>query len=172
MANENKFLDATGVQHLWSKISMEDYPNNETLIAVINAIDESKADKDTLNDYYLKTEADSLHTEVLEYVDTEIAALVNAAPETLDTIGELAAAFEENQDMIATLDAAITTKANQADLETTQNSVSTNTTNIATLQSQVLSDSLIVADAITGALYTIQIQNGQLVSFPVEEQVT
>lgn len=44
MANEKKFLDSTGVRHLWSKISMEDYPNNETLIAVINAIDESKAD--------------------------------------------------------------------------------------------------------------------------------
>ena len=141
-------------------------------IARTTYIDEQlaiKADKTTLDNYYLKTEADNLHTEVLEYVDTEIAALVNAAPETLDTIGELAAAFKENQDMIATLDAAITTKANQTDLETTQNSVSTNTTNIATLQSQVLSNSLIVADAITGALYTIQIQNGQLVSFPVEE---
>ena len=112
MVNENKFLDATGVQHLWSKISMEDYPNNETLIAVINAIDESKADKDTLNDYYLKTEADNLHIEVLEYVDTEIAALVNAAPETLDTIGELAAAFKENQDMVQTLNEAVTYKKN------------------------------------------------------------
>jgi hypothetical protein len=36
---EKKFLDAEGVKHLWSKISMEDYPNNETLIAVLNAID-------------------------------------------------------------------------------------------------------------------------------------
>jgi hypothetical protein len=34
-----KFLDADGIQFLWSKISMEDYPNNETLIAVLNAID-------------------------------------------------------------------------------------------------------------------------------------
>ena len=42
----NKFLDEKGVQHLWSKISMEDYPNNETLIAVLNAIDETKANKD------------------------------------------------------------------------------------------------------------------------------
>lgn len=44
----NKFLDEKGVQHLWSKISMEDYPNNETLIAVLNAIDETKANKDDL----------------------------------------------------------------------------------------------------------------------------
>ena len=40
-----KYLDATGVQYLWEKISMEDYPNNETLMAVINAIDETKANK-------------------------------------------------------------------------------------------------------------------------------
>ena len=38
-----KFLDEKGVQYLWSKISMEDYPNNETLIAVLNAIDQTKA---------------------------------------------------------------------------------------------------------------------------------
>lgn len=41
-----KYLDATGVQHLWKKISMEDYPNNETLAAILNAIDATKADKD------------------------------------------------------------------------------------------------------------------------------
>ena len=46
MADIKKYLDQEGVQHLWSKISMEDYPNNETLIAVINAIDETKANKD------------------------------------------------------------------------------------------------------------------------------
>ena len=44
-----KFLDAEGVKYLWSKISMEDYPNNETLIAVLNAIDQTKADKETLD---------------------------------------------------------------------------------------------------------------------------
>ena len=42
------FLDYEGVKHLWSKVSMKDYPNNETLAAVINAIDETKADKSEL----------------------------------------------------------------------------------------------------------------------------
>ena len=45
MTNKKKFLDQAGVEYLWSKIDMQDYPNNETLIAVINAIDENKADK-------------------------------------------------------------------------------------------------------------------------------
>ena len=70
-----------------------------------------------LSDYYLKTEADTLHTEIEDYVDNQVAALVNSAPETLDTLGELAAAFEENRDMVETLNEAITFKANQSDLD-------------------------------------------------------
>lgn len=49
MADYKKVLDQSGVQYLWSKILMEDYPNNDTLIAVLNAIDETKVDKETLN---------------------------------------------------------------------------------------------------------------------------
>lgn len=48
MSDVKKFLDYEGVQHLWSKINMQDYPNNETLINVINAIDETKADRSEL----------------------------------------------------------------------------------------------------------------------------
>lgn len=43
-----KFLDRNGLSYLWQKISMEDYPNNETLIAVLNAIDQTKANKDEI----------------------------------------------------------------------------------------------------------------------------
>jgi hypothetical protein len=34
------------------------------------------------------------------YVDEKVTALVNSAPDTLDTIGELAIAFQENDEMI------------------------------------------------------------------------
>ena len=47
-AQTKKFLDYEGVKYLWSKINMQDYPNNQTLINVINAIDETKADKSEL----------------------------------------------------------------------------------------------------------------------------
>lgn len=43
--DNKKFLDQEGVKYLWSKLSLKDYPNNETLVAVIEAIDETKADK-------------------------------------------------------------------------------------------------------------------------------
>jgi hypothetical protein len=59
MAGYKKVLDQSGVQYLWSKISMEDYPNNETLIAVINAIDETKANKDEIPTKTSQLENDS-----------------------------------------------------------------------------------------------------------------
>ena len=59
MFEEKKFLDQEGVKHLWSKISMEDYPNNETLIAVLNAIDQTKADKNEIPTLTSQLENDS-----------------------------------------------------------------------------------------------------------------
>lgn len=60
--DNKKYLDQEGIKYLWSKISLKDYPNNETLVAVIEAIDETKADKN--------------------YVQQEIAlALVSASSE-------------------------------------------------------------------------------------------
>lgn len=43
---EKKFLDANGLRVLWDKILEEDYTNNSILTAVINAIDEAKADRE------------------------------------------------------------------------------------------------------------------------------
>lgn len=168
---DHKFLNAEGLSYLWSKISMKDYPNNETLMAVINAIDETKADKSELpttpEEIGAEVAGAALESliEAKSYADTAIAALVNSAPETLDTLGELATAFQENADMVETLDAAVTNKAEKSDLENLAELVDINATNIESLQTQILPTSLILADAITGVSYTIQIQNGQLVSF-------
>ena len=49
-----KVLNEQGLQYLWNKLSLEDYPNNEVLMAVLNAIDETKADKSELNNYLTK----------------------------------------------------------------------------------------------------------------------
>ena len=43
-----KFIDRDGLKILWNQISLKDYPNNETLMAVIDAIDETKANKDEI----------------------------------------------------------------------------------------------------------------------------
>lgn len=163
MVDEKKFLDQNGVEYLWSQLSLEDYPNNETLIAILNAIDTTKADKTeiptltsqltndsdfigstTLDNYYNKTEVDEFHDTLENYVDSQVAALVNAAPETLDTLGELATAIQNNASVVEALDASITNKQDK------------------------ISDTLILVDTVTGLQHKIQIQNGQLVSFPVE----
>lgn len=60
MADQKKFLDAEGVKYLWSKINMQDYPNNETLMDVIEAIDETKADKDYVEMLYKALDANTL----------------------------------------------------------------------------------------------------------------
>ena len=73
-----KILDKSGVSYLFKKLSLQDYPNNETLISVLNAIDQEKQD--------------------------------------------------------------------------------------------VITDTIILTDTITGEKHKIQIQNGQLVSFPVSEE--
>ena len=98
-----------------------------------------------LSDYYTQAEVEVFHDEIKDYVDDEVAALVNAAPETLDTIGELAAAFAENKEVVDALDASITNKQDK------------------------VSDTLILVDTVTGKQHKLQIQNGQLVSFPIEE---
>lgn len=55
-----------------------------------------------LNSYYTKTQTDA-----------KIANLVNSAPETLDTLGELATAFQENKEVTDALNDAITNKADK-----------------------------------------------------------
>ena len=56
MADTKKFLDADGVKILYDLLSLQDYPNNDILMAVISAIDATKLDKNkmfvgTLDEY-------------------------------------------------------------------------------------------------------------------------
>lgn len=52
-----------------------------------------------------------------EYTDERIAALINGAPSTLDTLKEIADALVENDDVVQVLHDAIESKTDQADLE-------------------------------------------------------
>lgn len=87
-----KYLDQEGLTYLWKKLSLQDYPNNDTLVAVINAIDENKADKTT-------TEALQEAINVLNgtgegsvkyTVADAVATIVAQAPEDFDTLKEIA----------------------------------------------------------------------------------
>jgi hypothetical protein len=56
-------------------------------------------------------------------MDKKITALVNSAPETLDTLGELANAMETHSDAIEALEVIATSKATQSDLDKTNENV-------------------------------------------------
>lgn len=60
--------------------------------------------------------ADTALAEAKSYTDTKVSALVNGAPETLDTLGELASAMQDNDDAIAALETIAASKANASDL--------------------------------------------------------
>ena len=55
-------------------------------------------------------------TNAKSYTDTAIADLINGAPTTLDTLGEIATAMAENADVVKALNEAVGTKANMSDL--------------------------------------------------------
>lgn len=48
MSEPIKVLDAAGVKILFDLLSLQDYPNNDVLMAVINAIDTTKLDKNRI----------------------------------------------------------------------------------------------------------------------------
>lgn len=48
MSDVIKVLDANGVKALFDLLSLQDYPNNDVLMAVINAIDATKLDKNKI----------------------------------------------------------------------------------------------------------------------------
>ena len=93
-----KFLDINGLNYLWSKISLEDYPNNKILAAVIEAIDEEKADKTELEAYlkkedYIAGETDgtviaSMLIEMVYPVGSIYMSVNNTSPNILFGFGE------------------------------------------------------------------------------------
>ena len=58
-----------------------------------------------------------IYEQATGYTDQKIAGLINGAPSTLDTLGEIAAAMGENADVVEALETAIGTKANQTEME-------------------------------------------------------
>lgn len=68
----------------------------------------STAQQEALDAYYRQSTG---------YTDQKIADLIGGAPSTLDTLGEIADAMSDNQDVVAALNTAIGSKANQAEVK-------------------------------------------------------
>ena len=87
--------------------------------ASVSALDELKALVGTLPQ-------DATSTTVVEYVDEKVAALVDGAPDALDTLKELAAAIKNDANVVDTLNSAIGQKADKTALDELAALVETN----------------------------------------------
>lgn len=64
-----------------------------------------------------KDYTDANYQQSTGYTDQKIADLINGAPSTLDTLGEIAKAMADNEDVVKALEEAIGKKANQKEME-------------------------------------------------------
>lgn len=125
--HSNATTSASGFMSSDDKAALDEVVNlvgGEEVSSQINSAIATKADKDhthaiadvnglqaALDGKETSGAADSALTSAKSYTDTKISALINSAPTTLDTLGEIATAMEENADVVAALEAAIGTKA-------------------------------------------------------------
>ena len=64
-----------------------------------------------------KAYADGTYTQATGYTDEKIAALINGAPSTLDTLKEIADAMLENEGVVEALEAAVGSKASEVEYQ-------------------------------------------------------
>lgn len=113
-------------------------PDFDGLKARVIDVEEALEGKQPLGDYALKSELPSTDGFATEsYVDETVAGLVDSAPETLDTLNELAAALGDDPNFATTLAtqigeirAALTIDYNALAFNTSEIVFSSNTSNI------------------------------------------
>ena len=106
------YLDESGLSRLWNHIMTklggkyskpaDGIPASDLNAAVQTSLTKADTAIQSLDGYATET-----------FVENKVADLVNSAPETLDTLGELAAAFENNQEVVEALDGAISNKVDK-----------------------------------------------------------
>jgi hypothetical protein len=111
------FLDKEGFAHVWNNI-LERLNLRVPTSRTINGKPLSGDIVLTAEDIGADASGSSGTTleEAKRYTDAEIAALVNSAPETMDTLGELATLLAENEDAVDMLNDAIGSRALNSDL--------------------------------------------------------
>jgi tRNA A-37 threonylcarbamoyl transferase component Bud32 len=125
--------DADGIHTIAVTINGEKAATEKYVDETVAAIDipetdftgyakESYVDEAISNIEFPETDLTGYATET--YVDDKVADLVNSAPETLNTLGELAIALETHEDAYDALLETVGGKATHADLENLKNEIS------------------------------------------------
>lgn len=87
-----------------------------------------------------------------ESVDTKLANLVDSAPATLDTLGELATALKDNKDIVTVLEESIASKQSTiTDLDTIRSNASKGATALQSVPDEYVQISQLSAIATTGS---------------------
>lgn len=118
---DSKVRDATADKATISYVDarVQSYVEDKVTIAEVNKkVNDAVANKATTS--YVDTEVANAVKDkaTVSYVDTKISTLINSAPATLDTLGEIAEALKSNSNIINTLNAAIGNKADKTAMDT------------------------------------------------------
>lgn len=117
MGNDTRLSDARKASdvHDWAKASTKpSYTKSEVGLANVDNTSDTSKPVSTAQ----QTAIDAAYTNANKYTDKKVADLIGSAPETMDTLEEVAAAIQENKDVETALNEAIGKKANQTELDT------------------------------------------------------
>lgn len=121
-----------------SKASQEDIP------IIPDYLPANGGNADTVDGYHASAFArttDIADFATTSYVDNKVAGLVDSAPETLNTLNELATALGDDPNFATTVANQIGTKANQTDLDSAN-------INISTLMAQIGNVKIVISNTI------------------------
>lgn len=117
MGNDTRLTDARKASDVsaWAKSSTKpSYTKSEVGLGNVD----NTSDKNKPVSTAQQTAIDTAYANANKYTDTKVADLIGSAPETMDTLEEVAAAIQENKDVEKALNEAIGKKANQTELDT------------------------------------------------------
>lgn len=117
MGNDTRLSNARKASDVsaWAKASTKpSYTKSEVGLANVDNTSDTSKPVSTAQ----QTAIDAAYTNANKYTDKKVADLIGSAPETMDTLEEVAAAIQENKDVETALNEAIGKKANQTELDT------------------------------------------------------
>ena len=129
----------------------------------INELLTNKSDRNHTHDdkYDAAGSADTALTSAQSYTNTAIANLINSAPTTLDTLGEIAEAMKTNESVVKALDDAVGTKANASDLtDHTGNKKNPHGVTLSQLGVTATKEELNIMDGVTATTAEINVLKG------------
>lgn len=113
---ENEISDAL-TEEISRAATEESNIRNDLTDEISRAQQQEQALENSLNNEIQRAQSaeQTVQANAENYTDTKIADLINGAPSTLDTLGEIANAMAENQTVVEALDNAIGTKVDKID---------------------------------------------------------